>query len=92
MKSINQLLRTWPRGVSCARWRRLFTLALGSGIGGSTIRSKDEAGGILFTVAAVGAKLFSAKNSFPDVRPEFLEDVIQDSGFHLRSPVPGRLL
>src|ERR1700688_3314533 len=26
-----------------------------------------------------------------DIRPEFLEDVIQDSGFHLRSPVQGCL-
>src|ERR1019366_6208270 len=39
----------------------------------------------------VRTRLFSAKNFPSDVRPEFLEDVIQDSGFHLRSPVPGRL-
>src|ERR1022692_794040 len=36
-------------------------------------------------------KLFPAKNFPADVRPEFLEDVIQDSGLHLRSPVPGGL-
>src|SRR5260370_11286928 len=35
--------------------------------------------------------LFPAKNFPPDVGPEFLEDVIEDSGFHLRSPVRGRL-
>src|SRR5216684_2787502 len=35
--------------------------------------------------------LFPAKNFPPDVRPEFLEDVIEDGGFHLRSPVLGRL-
>jgi hypothetical protein len=33
--------------------------------------------------------LFLAKNFLPDVGPEFLEDVIEDSGFHLRSPVRG---
>src|SRR3977135_1201266 len=37
------------------------------------------------------AGLFPAKNFSADVRPEFLEDVIQHSGFHLRSPAPGRL-
>src|ERR1022692_765259 len=36
-------------------------------------------------------KLFPAKNFPANVRPEFLEDVIQDSGFHLRCPVPGGL-
>src|SRR6266567_8990209 len=35
--------------------------------------------------------LVPAKNFPPDVRPEFLEDVIEDGGFHLRSPVLGRL-
>src|ERR1700730_15126250 len=35
--------------------------------------------------------LFLAKNFPADVRPEFLEDVIQDSGFHLRSKVQSRL-
>src|ERR1700676_5348794 len=35
--------------------------------------------------------LFLAKNFFPDIRPEFLEDVIQDRRFHLRSPVQSRL-
>src|SRR5260370_29614503 len=35
--------------------------------------------------------LFPAKNFPPNVGPEFLEDVIEDSGFHLRSPVRGRL-
>src|ERR1700704_1016641 len=37
------------------------------------------------------AGLFPAKNLLADVRPKFLEDVIQHSGFHLRSPIPGRL-
>src|SRR3977135_1144694 len=37
------------------------------------------------------AELFPAKNFPANVRPEFLEDVIQHSGFHLRTPVPGRL-
>src|ERR1700722_18139400 len=36
-------------------------------------------------------KLFSAKNFPANVRPEFLEDVIQDSRFHLCYPVPGGL-
>src|SRR3984893_16939154 len=35
--------------------------------------------------------LFLAKNFPADVRPEFLEDVIQDSGFHLSSKVQSRL-
>src|SRR5665213_131732 len=35
--------------------------------------------------------LFLAKNSPADVRPELLEDVIQDSGFHLSSKVQSRL-
>src|ERR1700688_693768 len=35
--------------------------------------------------------LFLAKNFPADVRPEFLEGVIQDSGFHLRSKVQSRL-
>jgi hypothetical protein len=34
---------------------------------------------------------FLAENFPADVRPEFLEDVIQDSGFHLRSKVQSRL-
>jgi hypothetical protein len=33
-------------------------------------------------------RLFSAKNLSADVGPEFLEDVVQHSGFHLRSKVP----
>src|SRR6267142_7080375 len=37
------------------------------------------------------AGLFPAKNFPADARPKFLEDVIQHSGFHLRSPVPCRL-
>src|ERR1700730_11663131 len=36
-------------------------------------------------------QLFTAKDFLADVRPEFLEDVIQHSGFHLRSPVAGGL-
>src|SRR6266478_8454404 len=35
--------------------------------------------------------LFPAKNFPPDVGPEFLEDVIEDSRFHLGSPVLGRM-
>ena len=41
---------------------------------------------------AIRAKLFSAKNFLADIRPEFLEDVIQYGGFHLRSPVPCSLV
>jgi len=36
-------------------------------------------------------ELFLAKEFLADVRPELLENVIQDSGFHLRSKVQGRL-
>jgi hypothetical protein len=35
--------------------------------------------------------LFPTKNLLANVRPEFLEDVIQHSGFHLGSEVLGRL-
>src|SRR5713101_2097930 len=34
-------------------------------------------------------ELFSSKDFCSDVRPEFLKNVIQDSGFHLSSKVPG---
>src|SRR5579864_8351795 len=37
-------------------------------------------------------KLFSAEYLTPDIRPEFLENVIQDGRFHLRSPVSRRLI
>jgi hypothetical protein len=37
-------------------------------------------------------KLFLAKELFSDVRPEFLEDVIEDSRFHLSSEVHCRLI
>jgi len=36
-------------------------------------------------------KLFAVKDVLADVRPEFLEDVIEDSGFHLRREVHGGL-
>ncbi len=43
------------------------------------------------TLSEADLSYFSAKNLLADVRPEFLEDVIQESGFHLPSPVHGRL-
>jgi hypothetical protein len=43
------------------------------------------------TLSEADLSYFSAKNLLADVRPEFLEDVIQDSGFHLRFPAHGRL-
>src|SRR6266567_5800 len=43
------------------------------------------------SLSARMTSLFLSKNVTADIRPEFLEDVIQDGGFHLRSPVLGRL-
>src|ERR1700675_3559718 len=43
------------------------------------------------SMAERARNLFLAKNFPADVRPELLEDVIQDSGFHLRSKVQSRL-
>src|ERR1700730_15783402 len=49
---------------------------------------------VVFSCYATGQArrdLFLAKNFLADVRPELLENVIQDSGFHLRSKVQSRL-
>src|ERR1700730_1182527 len=50
---------------------------------------------VVFSCYATGQArrdLFLAKNFLADVRPELLENVIQDSGFHLRSKVQSRLI
>lgn len=44
------------------------------------------------TVTDLCANLFSAKYLPTNIRPEFLENVIQCGGFHLRSPVSRRLI
>src|ERR1700719_2274468 len=43
-------------------------------------------------MVSVFSTLFLPKDFLADVRPELLENVIQDSGFHLRSEVQSRLI